>query len=133
MFNRSLGTACPLLSWVTAWSLGAGLVSPGVSPAPATTVFLCRERDLSQMNYMYAQYVKNTMQTLNIADVGTDQRFPWTVCICSLVGSMFSVFACHLQHCCFSCCCHRGTAPIPSAIRQRVCSAPPSGMGRRTK
>lgn len=32
------------------------------------------------MNYMYAQYVKNTMQTLNIADVSTDRHFPWTVC-----------------------------------------------------
>ncbi|XP_008322246.1 cGMP-specific 3',5'-cyclic phosphodiesterase-like isoform X1 [Cynoglossus semilaevis] len=27
---------------------------------------------------MYAQYVKNTMQPLNIADVTKDQRFPWT-------------------------------------------------------
>ncbi|TNM93446.1 hypothetical protein fugu_002146, partial [Takifugu bimaculatus] len=34
--------------------------------------------DVSQINYMYAQYVKNTMQTLNIADVTKDQRFPWT-------------------------------------------------------
>uniref|UniRef100_A0A8C9Y8L2 Phosphodiesterase n=1 Tax=Sander lucioperca TaxID=283035 RepID=A0A8C9Y8L2_SANLU len=31
-----------------------------------------------QINYMYAQYVKNTMQPLNIADVTKDQRFPWT-------------------------------------------------------
>uniref|UniRef100_A0A669EZB8 Phosphodiesterase n=1 Tax=Oreochromis niloticus TaxID=8128 RepID=A0A669EZB8_ORENI len=31
------------------------------------------------INYMYAQYVKNTMQPLNIADVTKDQRFPWTV------------------------------------------------------
>lgn len=30
---------------------------------------------------MYAQYVKNTMQPLNIADVTKDQHFPWTVCI----------------------------------------------------
>ncbi len=28
---------------------------------------------------MYAQYVKNTMEPLNIADVTKDQRFPWTV------------------------------------------------------
>uniref|UniRef100_A0A3P8V2K3 Phosphodiesterase n=1 Tax=Cynoglossus semilaevis TaxID=244447 RepID=A0A3P8V2K3_CYNSE len=35
--------------------------------------------DVSQINYMYAQYVKNTMQPLNIADVTKDQRFPWTV------------------------------------------------------
>uniref|UniRef100_A0AAX7VTL9 Phosphodiesterase n=1 Tax=Astatotilapia calliptera TaxID=8154 RepID=A0AAX7VTL9_ASTCA len=33
----------------------------------------------SSINYMYAQYVKNTMQPLNIADVTKDQRFPWTV------------------------------------------------------
>ncbi|XP_003966789.1 cGMP-specific 3',5'-cyclic phosphodiesterase isoform X2 [Takifugu rubripes] len=37
-----------------------------------------RDCDVSQINYMYAQYVKNTMQTLNIADVTKDQRFPWT-------------------------------------------------------
>ncbi|KAM4714325.1 cGMP-specific 3',5'-cyclic phosphodiesterase isoform 2-T2 [Anableps anableps] len=34
--------------------------------------------DVSQINYMYAQYVKNTMQPLNITDVTKDQRFPWT-------------------------------------------------------
>uniref|UniRef100_A0AAQ5Z2E6 Phosphodiesterase n=1 Tax=Amphiprion ocellaris TaxID=80972 RepID=A0AAQ5Z2E6_AMPOC len=39
-----------------------------------------RDCDVSQINYMYAQYVKNTMQPLNIADVTKDQRFPWTVC-----------------------------------------------------
>uniref|UniRef100_A0A3Q0S7B7 Phosphodiesterase n=1 Tax=Amphilophus citrinellus TaxID=61819 RepID=A0A3Q0S7B7_AMPCI len=37
-----------------------------------------RDHDISQINYMYAQYVKNTMQPLNIADVTKDQRFPWT-------------------------------------------------------
>lgn len=37
-----------------------------------------RDCDASQINYMYAQYVKNTMQPLNIADVTKDQRFPWT-------------------------------------------------------
>ncbi|CAI5689400.1 cGMP-specific 3',5'-cyclic phosphodiesterase isoform X1 [Oreochromis niloticus] len=37
-----------------------------------------RGHDNSQINYMYAQYVKNTMQPLNIADVTKDQRFPWT-------------------------------------------------------
>ncbi|XP_075890014.1 cGMP-specific 3',5'-cyclic phosphodiesterase isoform X3 [Nelusetta ayraudi] len=37
-----------------------------------------RDCDVSQINYMYAQYVKNTMQSLNIADVTKDQRFPWT-------------------------------------------------------
>ncbi|KAF7647381.1 hypothetical protein LDENG_00173160, partial [Lucifuga dentata] len=36
-----------------------------------------RDRDVGQINYMYAQYVKNTMQPLNIADVTKDQRFPW--------------------------------------------------------
>uniref|UniRef100_I3JDC3 Phosphodiesterase n=1 Tax=Oreochromis niloticus TaxID=8128 RepID=I3JDC3_ORENI len=41
-------------------------------------VFLLRGHDNSQINYMYAQYVKNTMQPLNIADVTKDQRFPWT-------------------------------------------------------
>uniref|UniRef100_A0A673B8M4 Phosphodiesterase n=1 Tax=Sphaeramia orbicularis TaxID=375764 RepID=A0A673B8M4_9TELE len=34
--------------------------------------------DVNQINYMYAQYVKNTMQPLNITDVTKDQRFPWT-------------------------------------------------------
>uniref|UniRef100_A0A671Y227 Phosphodiesterase n=1 Tax=Sparus aurata TaxID=8175 RepID=A0A671Y227_SPAAU len=38
-----------------------------------------RDCDVSQINYMYGQYVKNTMQPLNIADVTKDQRFPWTV------------------------------------------------------
>ncbi|KAM9834400.1 cGMP-specific 3',5'-cyclic phosphodiesterase [Syngnathus typhle] len=33
---------------------------------------------VNQINYMYAQYVKNTMQPLNIADVSKDQRFPLT-------------------------------------------------------
>ncbi|XP_029381998.1 cGMP-specific 3',5'-cyclic phosphodiesterase isoform X3 [Echeneis naucrates] len=33
--------------------------------------------DVTQINYMYAQYVKNTMQPLNIADVTKDQHFPW--------------------------------------------------------
>lgn len=28
---------------------------------------------------MYAQYVKNTMEPLNIPDVTKDKRFPWTV------------------------------------------------------
>ncbi|XP_077399632.1 cGMP-specific 3',5'-cyclic phosphodiesterase isoform X1 [Vanacampus margaritifer] len=35
---------------------------------------------VNQINYMYAQYVKNTMQPLNIADVNKDQRFPLTQC-----------------------------------------------------
>uniref|UniRef100_A0A665UB65 Phosphodiesterase n=1 Tax=Echeneis naucrates TaxID=173247 RepID=A0A665UB65_ECHNA len=35
--------------------------------------------DVTQINYMYAQYVKNTMQPLNIADVTKDQHFPWIV------------------------------------------------------
>ncbi|KAG8512611.1 cGMP-specific 3',5'-cyclic phosphodiesterase, partial [Galemys pyrenaicus] len=39
---------------------------------------LTRERDASRLNYMYAQYVKNTMEPLNIPDVSKDQRFPWT-------------------------------------------------------
>ncbi|XP_031730125.1 cGMP-specific 3',5'-cyclic phosphodiesterase isoform X2 [Anarrhichthys ocellatus] len=37
-----------------------------------------RDCDVSQINYMYAQYVKNTMHPLNIADITKDQRFPWT-------------------------------------------------------
>ncbi|MED6294964.1 cGMP-specific 3',5'-cyclic phosphodiesterase, partial [Characodon lateralis] len=41
-------------------------------------VFLPRDSDVSQINYMYAQYVKNTMQPLNITDVTKDMRFPWT-------------------------------------------------------
>ncbi|KAJ8262122.1 hypothetical protein GJAV_G00162480 [Gymnothorax javanicus] len=34
--------------------------------------------DVSKINYMYAQYVKNTMEPLNIEDVTKDTRFPWT-------------------------------------------------------
>ncbi|XP_013872930.1 cGMP-specific 3',5'-cyclic phosphodiesterase [Austrofundulus limnaeus] len=37
-----------------------------------------RDCDGSQINYLYAQYVRNTMLPLNIADVTKDQRFPWT-------------------------------------------------------
>ncbi|XP_051987571.1 cGMP-specific 3',5'-cyclic phosphodiesterase isoform X2 [Xyrauchen texanus] len=37
-----------------------------------------RECDVNKINYMYAQFVKNTMEPLNIADVTKDQRFPWT-------------------------------------------------------
>ncbi|KAG7221525.1 hypothetical protein INR49_017181 [Caranx melampygus] len=37
-----------------------------------------RDHDVSQINYMYAQYVKNTMQPLNIADITKDQLLPWT-------------------------------------------------------
>ncbi|XP_016099310.1 cGMP-specific 3',5'-cyclic phosphodiesterase [Sinocyclocheilus grahami] len=37
-----------------------------------------RECDVNKINYMYAQYVKNTMEPLIIADVTKDQRFPWT-------------------------------------------------------
>ncbi|XP_051948250.1 cGMP-specific 3',5'-cyclic phosphodiesterase-like isoform X2 [Xyrauchen texanus] len=37
-----------------------------------------RECDVNKINYMYAQYVKNTMEPLNITDVTKDQRFPWT-------------------------------------------------------
>uniref|UniRef100_A0A4W5QQS6 Phosphodiesterase n=1 Tax=Hucho hucho TaxID=62062 RepID=A0A4W5QQS6_9TELE len=37
-----------------------------------------RDCDVSHINYMYAQYVKNTMEPLNISDVTKDQRFPWT-------------------------------------------------------
>ncbi|XP_007543635.1 cGMP-specific 3',5'-cyclic phosphodiesterase-like [Poecilia formosa] len=37
-----------------------------------------RDCDVSRINYMYAQYVRNTMQPLNITDVTKDLRFPWT-------------------------------------------------------
>ncbi|XP_066090038.1 cGMP-specific 3',5'-cyclic phosphodiesterase isoform X1 [Saccopteryx bilineata] len=37
-----------------------------------------REREANRINYMYAQYVKNTMEVLNIPDVSKDRRFPWT-------------------------------------------------------
>ncbi|GAB1288081.1 cGMP-specific 3',5'-cyclic phosphodiesterase [Apodemus speciosus] len=39
---------------------------------------LTREHDANKINYMYAQYVKNTMEPLNIPDVTKDKRFPWT-------------------------------------------------------
>ncbi|KAM6441308.1 cGMP-specific 3',5'-cyclic phosphodiesterase isoform 7-T7 [Liasis olivaceus] len=37
-----------------------------------------RDNDTNQINYMYAQYVKNTMEPLNIPHVRQDKRFPWT-------------------------------------------------------
>ncbi|XP_074849487.1 cGMP-specific 3',5'-cyclic phosphodiesterase isoform X3 [Carettochelys insculpta] len=39
---------------------------------------LKRDCDANKINYMYAQYVKNTMEPLNIPDVCKDRRFPWT-------------------------------------------------------
>ncbi|MBZ3875373.1 cGMP-specific 3',5'-cyclic phosphodiesterase [Sciurus carolinensis] len=39
---------------------------------------LTRERDAGKINYMYAQYVKNTMEPLNVPDVTKDHRLPWT-------------------------------------------------------
>ncbi|KAJ6668815.1 hypothetical protein lerEdw1_012299 [Lerista edwardsae] len=36
-----------------------------------------RDYDTNKINYMYAQYVKNTMEPLNIPDVRQDKRFPW--------------------------------------------------------
>ncbi|XP_035408485.1 cGMP-specific 3',5'-cyclic phosphodiesterase isoform X6 [Cygnus atratus] len=39
---------------------------------------LKRDCDTNKINYMYAQYVKNTMEPLNIPDVCKDRRFPWT-------------------------------------------------------
>ncbi|XP_001512580.4 cGMP-specific 3',5'-cyclic phosphodiesterase isoform X1 [Ornithorhynchus anatinus] len=39
---------------------------------------LKRDYDTNKINYMYAQYVKNTMEPLNIPDVCQDRRFPWT-------------------------------------------------------
>ncbi|XP_058436102.1 cGMP-specific 3',5'-cyclic phosphodiesterase [Marmota monax] len=42
----------------------------------------CRQRDAGKINYMYAQYVKNTMEPLNVPDVSRDQRLPWTVSAC---------------------------------------------------
>ncbi|KAK1175011.1 cGMP-specific 3',5'-cyclic phosphodiesterase-like isoform X1 [Acipenser oxyrinchus oxyrinchus] len=37
-----------------------------------------RDCDVSKINYMYAQYVKNTMGPLNIGDITKDERFPGT-------------------------------------------------------
>ncbi|XP_029442010.1 cGMP-specific 3',5'-cyclic phosphodiesterase [Rhinatrema bivittatum] len=37
-----------------------------------------RDCDVNKLNYMYAQYVTNTMEALNIPDVYKDTRFPWT-------------------------------------------------------
>lgn len=51
-----------------------------LKPFPSLCASFLRDHDVSQINYMYAQYVKNTMQPLNIGDVTKDQRFPWTVC-----------------------------------------------------
>lgn len=44
-------------------------------------ICVSRNCDVKQINYMFAQYVKSTMQPLNISDVTKDQRFPWTVCM----------------------------------------------------
>lgn len=56
-----------------------------------------RDYDTNQINYMYAQYVKNTMEPLNIPDVRQDKRFPWTVSsmqpdlkVCNRIYNVFS-------------------------------------------
>lgn len=41
---------------------------------------------------MYAQYVKNTMEALNIPDVSKDKRFPWTVSGPALGGEREGAF-----------------------------------------
>uniref|UniRef100_A0A452Q9D2 Phosphodiesterase n=1 Tax=Ursus americanus TaxID=9643 RepID=A0A452Q9D2_URSAM len=60
-----------------------------ILPGITHVCFFHRERDANRINYMYAQYVKNTMEPLNIPDVSKDKRFPWTVskpqCIRSLL------------------------------------------------
>lgn len=55
-------------------------------------VCLLRDCDVSQINYMYAQYVKNTMLPLNIADVTKDQRFPWTVSSSSFLYAFYCLY-----------------------------------------
>uniref|UniRef100_A0A4X2KUN9 Phosphodiesterase n=1 Tax=Vombatus ursinus TaxID=29139 RepID=A0A4X2KUN9_VOMUR len=37
-----------------------------------------RDGDMNKINYMYARYVRDTMEPLNIPDVYKDKRFPWT-------------------------------------------------------
>ncbi|XP_040274201.1 cGMP-specific 3',5'-cyclic phosphodiesterase [Bufo bufo] len=37
-----------------------------------------RDYDVSKINYMYAQYVANSMEPLNIPNVNKDKRFSWT-------------------------------------------------------
>ncbi|XP_051822396.1 cGMP-specific 3',5'-cyclic phosphodiesterase isoform X3 [Antechinus flavipes] len=37
-----------------------------------------RDGDMNRINYMYARYVRDTMEPLNIPDVYKDKRFPWT-------------------------------------------------------
>lgn len=54
--------------------------------------YLHREHDANRINYMYAQYVKNTMEPLNIPDVRKDRRFPWTVSNPILAWSSKAVF-----------------------------------------
>uniref|UniRef100_A0A5F8GJ64 Phosphodiesterase n=1 Tax=Monodelphis domestica TaxID=13616 RepID=A0A5F8GJ64_MONDO len=44
-------------------------------PADALT---SRDGDTNRINYMYARYVRDTMEPLNIPDVYKDKRFPWT-------------------------------------------------------
>uniref|UniRef100_A0A8C9FR51 Phosphodiesterase n=2 Tax=Pavo cristatus TaxID=9049 RepID=A0A8C9FR51_PAVCR len=43
-----------------------------------TVILQMSDYDTNKINYMYAQYVKNTMEPLNIPDVCKDRRFPWT-------------------------------------------------------
>lgn len=96
---------------------------------------LRRDCDVSQINYMYAQYVKNTMQSLNIADVTKDQRFPWTVGVTSSLSFKFLPrFRClNLTVVSPQCFFDRVRIQTTPATRSRVCSALPSGTPKRTK
>ncbi|XP_069782712.1 cGMP-specific 3',5'-cyclic phosphodiesterase isoform X3 [Narcine bancroftii] len=40
--------------------------------------FQRRNYDINKINYMFAKYAKNTMETLNITDLSKDTRFMWT-------------------------------------------------------
>uniref|UniRef100_A0A4W5M0F8 Phosphodiesterase n=1 Tax=Hucho hucho TaxID=62062 RepID=A0A4W5M0F8_9TELE len=56
-------------------------IADGDSMNSFSSVFHMEYEELGEaidINYMYAQYVKNTMEPLNISDVTKDQRFPWT-------------------------------------------------------
>ncbi|XP_074084428.1 cGMP-specific 3',5'-cyclic phosphodiesterase isoform X5 [Macrotis lagotis] len=44
----------------------------------STDALPSRDGDVNRINYMYAHYVRDTMEALNIPDVYKDKRFPWT-------------------------------------------------------
>ncbi|KAK7809957.1 hypothetical protein U0070_024877 [Myodes glareolus] len=75
---EELGKSSDALTRVENASQGTGVPAVFIERRKQFINIFTKEHDASKINYMYAQYVKNTMEPLNIPDVAKDTRFPWT-------------------------------------------------------